>query len=115
MWQVFYHYATSAGQVHTFFFLFYFTVPSKAGLKLLTLRKCGKCSTTVLPLLVMRILFSLTIFSPGFGNGWTQPLNLKIMWQVFYQCATSAGQAHTFFFNHFLYWFWQWLDSNPQP
>jgi hypothetical protein len=42
------------------------------------------------------MLFSLSILSPGFSNGWTQTLKLKIMWQVFYHCATFAGRCILF-------------------
>jgi hypothetical protein len=50
------------------------------------------------------------------GSGRIRTLNLRVIIQLFDHCAIDTGLVakRPLFFEIFLYWSWQWQDSNPK-
>ncbi len=128
MRRVFYHCATAEANCliylgHLIFSIFFLLVPAVlAGLEPSTLGWWGKCSTIVLLLKANCFIYFGPLvlhFLPtgDSSSSWTQTLNLGMIRQVFYHCATAAGKYLFYFVDQFLafspYWCQQQqLDSN---
>ncbi len=112
---LFYHSATTTHLVvNLLFTIFSLPVLGRVGYESSWLEFCVCCYTIVLPLLPCCNFFHC-FFSPDARDSWTRKIEITILSQLFYNCATTAGLGDKLFSFSSCKGQLRFKDSNPQP